>query len=75
MQQITNQQIFQKIQDLDYTEKKEINDFIDFLISRKKEKDFDKKKVLENISVWSEDDVKEIETVQRDFSKWKIEEF
>lgn len=75
MQQITNQQIFQKIEDLDYTEKKEINDFIDFLISRKKEKDLDKKKVLENISVWSEDEVKEIETIQRDFSKWKIEEF
>ncbi len=62
---------------LDKTSKKEINDFIDFLLSRKSaHKDTHlmeyKKKIL-SVSTWSDDDIKAFKDNGNLFNQWSVE--
>lgn len=56
-------------------EKKEVNDFIDFLFSKKKSdkttelSDY-KNKIL-SVSTWSEDDIKVFEETSKQFNQWQ----
>jgi site-specific recombinase XerD len=70
--------ILQKYNLLDSFSQREVSDFIEFLITKKKAsnatlKEY-KKKILQ-ISVWSEDDVKEFEQNITQFSQWKAQEW
>jgi len=67
-----------KYQKLDPLAQKEVDDFIDFLLSKKTEKKFDmesyQQKLLK-VSTWSEEDVKVFEENAKLFNKWTIEEW
>ena len=58
---------------------REVNDFLDFMLSKSKGKEiFDVKswkEKIKGISVWSEDDVKIFEENKDLFNKWKTEEW
>lgn len=64
---------------LDKTSKREVLDFMDFLISKhvkspKKQMADYKKKIL-NVSVWSDTEIDFIIQNQQKFNQWKIQEW
>ncbi|MEX0983069.1 MAG: hypothetical protein WD577_11620 [Bacteroidales bacterium] len=68
-----------KYSKLNKTRRQELNDFLDFLLSRQKN---DKKNLLTGykekilaVSTWSDEDCKLIEKNQKAFSQWKIQEW
>ena len=68
-----------KYSKLDKTRRQELNDFLDFLLSRQKN---DKKNILPgykkkilSVSKWSDEDCRLIEKNQKAFSQWKIQEW
>ena len=70
--------ILQKYNLLDSFSQREVSDFIEFLITKKKTsnatlKEY-KKKILQ-VSVWSDDDVKEFEQNITHLSQWKAPEW
>ena len=58
---------------------KEVNDFLDFMLSKYKgKKGFDIKawkKKIRNISIWADEDLKAFEEGRQRFNKWKPEEW
>lgn len=61
---IAEKQIYQKLNLLNPLQRQEVDDFIEFLLRRKPVPEIDKKQVLLNISVWSEEDIQAIEDVR-----------
>lgn len=67
-----------KYQKLDPFAQKEVDDFIDFLLSKKNERKVDMKSYQEKlltVSTWSEDDIKVFEENAKLFNNWTIEEW
>jgi hypothetical protein len=66
----------QKFEVLPENAKKEVDDFIDFLLQKRppRKKKLDKKKLLE-ISQWTEEDIKAIEEAGKEINKWQLETF
>jgi hypothetical protein len=64
---------------LDNTEKQEINDFIEFLLSKKSRKKPNQlsefKKRLLSVSTWSDSDIDAINKGSEMFNEWKVEEW
>ena len=64
---------------LNKTARQELNDFMDFLLSKQKTDKSNflatyKSKIL-NVSVWSDSDLKIIEENQKLFSQWRVQEW
>ena len=63
---------------LDSFSKKEINDFLNFLLSKKKRKPSNgvknsyKKKIL-SVSTWSDSDIARLEQDLKNFGQWKVQ--
>jgi len=76
MSSVTLDVVIQKFEILPESAKKEVADFIDFLLqkrfSRKKKTD---KKMLLEISQWTEVDIKAIEDAGKEINKWQLETF
>ncbi|HLP62778.1 MAG TPA: DUF2281 domain-containing protein [Candidatus Deferrimicrobium sp.] len=76
MSSVTLDAVIQKFEILPESAKKEVADFIDFLLqkrlSRKKKTD---KKMLLEISQWTEEDIKAIEDAGKEINKWQLETF
>ena len=68
--------IIQRYESLPEAAKREISDFIDLLIQKRKprRKKIDKKNLLQ-ISCWNDEDIKAIEEVGKEINKWKLETF
>ena len=66
---IYGEQLFEKFKLLSFFEKKEISDFLDFLLNRKQQNITNKKKILMNTSVWDAKDEKAINNVKRELNK------
>lgn len=66
-----------QIQRLNTTQRKEVADFIDFLLIRRRQSTRDKsrKGKLTKISVWSSDDVKPIEDAVMEVNNWNLPNF
>ena len=77
MRDFTIEEITTKLHDLSPAARLEVIHFVEFLISKKRTKKSNRriKENLLKVSTWSEDDIKEIETVGKDFNKWPIEKF
>ncbi len=73
---LTDDKIFKAIKELPKDKKKEVFDFIEFLLSktrkRKKTKNAD---AILAVSVWNDEDISKIKTAGDEVSKWKIQEF
>lgn len=76
MNSVTSDTILQKFNILPENAKKEVADFIDFLIQKKKpvKKKLNKKKLLE-VSCWSNEDIEAIEDAGKEINKWQPETF
>ncbi|MCK4762631.1 MAG: DUF2281 domain-containing protein [Candidatus Aminicenantes bacterium] len=76
MDSVSSETIIQKYETLPGYAKREVADFIDFLVSRRKKpvKKKDKKKLLE-VSCWSDEDIEAIEDAGKEINKWKPEAF
>ena len=64
---------------LNKTGKKEVSDFMDFLLSRQKRNKSDtistyKKKIL-NVSTWSDSDLKVFEVNSKHFKQWGVQQW
>jgi len=72
MGSVSTETIIQKFEILPEHAKREVSDFIDFLIQKKKpvKKKIDKTKLLE-ISYWNDEDIKAIEEAGKVINKWK----
>ncbi|MFO7971788.1 MAG: hypothetical protein R6U40_08565 [Desulfobacterales bacterium] len=59
--------------------KKEVHDFMDFLLMRQKTKKkiplSDYKKKIFNVSTWSDNDIKAFEENKKLFNEWNIQEW
>ncbi|NOY64060.1 MAG: DUF2281 domain-containing protein [Nitrospirae bacterium] len=65
-----------KIQSLSNNDKKEVLDFIEFLLNKKKsKKKTNLRKKLLQVSVWNKTDLKAIEKATDNLNQWKIKEF
>ncbi|MFN8446388.1 MAG: hypothetical protein U0175_36695 [Caldilineaceae bacterium] len=69
---LLDQQIQQKLLWLTPEQKQTIYDFINFLLSTKSTRPELKKSDLLTISVWSEEDIQEIEKVQKQINAWTL---
>lgn len=76
MSSVTAETVMQKFEILPENAKKEVDDFIDFLLQKRppRKKKLDKKKLLE-ISQWTEEDIKVIEEAGKEINKWQLEAF
>jgi hypothetical protein len=76
MSSVSSETVMQKFEVLPEAAKKEVVDFIDFLLQKKtsRKKKLDKKKLLE-ISKWTEEDIKAIEEAGKEINKWQLETF
>lgn len=72
---LLDQQIQQKLLWLTPEQKQTIYDFINFLLSTKSAPPELKKSDLLKISVWSEEDIQEIERVQKQINSWTLPAF
>jgi len=73
---MTNVQL--KYEKLDPLAKKEVDDFIDFLLSKRSAKKSGEKSYEENllkVSTWSEDDLKVFDENAKLFNNWTIDEW
>jgi len=67
-----------KYEKLDSSARKEVEDFIDFLLTKKKKKPFnlaEYKKRIMDIPTWTDEDVEKFEENTRHLKSWKIEEW
>ncbi len=59
--------------------KQELNDFLDFLLSRQKNEKknpiTDYKKKILTVSIWSENDCKIFHENRKSFNQWKVQEW
>jgi len=72
-------EIVVKYNKLDKTARQELNDFMDFLLSKQKNANpmslsTYKNKIL-NVSVWSDSDLKVFDDNQKLFNNWKVQEW
>jgi hypothetical protein len=76
MSSITLDTVKQKFEVLPESAKKEVSDFIDYLLQKRpsRKKKLDKKKLLE-ISQWTNEDIKAIEEAGKEINKWQLETF
>ena len=76
MDAVNAETIAQKFETLPEFAKREVADFIDFLLRKKKpgKKKIDKKKLLE-ISCWNDEDIQAIEDAGKKLNQWKLEIF
>ncbi len=72
---LLDQQIQQKLLWLTPEQKQTIYDFINFLLSTKPTQSELKKSDLLKISVWSDEDIQEIEKVQKQINTWTLPAF
>ena len=72
-------ELFRKYKALSPQGQQEVNDFLDFILSRHpKKKVFDTKawkEKVQEVSVWSEADIQVLEENSKLFSQWKPEEW
>ena len=62
---------------LDENARKQLNDFIDFLLSKKKKKEPDFSEYynrIQTVSQWSEEDVEYLREIENNYN-WKVEEW
>jgi len=75
---VSDDRIFQAIKELPKEKKKEVLNFIEFLLSKAgQHKKNPKKKDVDTIlaiSIWNENDIMFVRDVQKEISKWKIQE-
>ena len=66
-----------RMQKLNTTQRKELSDFIDFLVMRRRQTSREKsrKERLTQISVWSSKDIKPIEEAMTEVNSWKLPNF
>ncbi len=67
-----------KYEKLDFLSQKEVNDFIDFLLTKKDKNYFDLlsyKEKIKKITVWSDEDLKVFDENKKLFNNWNIEEW
>ncbi|MEL7122880.1 MAG: hypothetical protein AAFO07_25760 [Bacteroidota bacterium] len=68
-----------KINQLEPLARKELFDFLDFLLFKQRKEELGNKEEYQNdlleVSVWSEDDIKDIEEAQKQMKTWRIEEW
>lgn len=76
MSSISAESILQKFEVLPENAKREVADFIEFLLQKRpsKKKKIDKKALLE-ISQWTDEDIQAIEDAGKEINKWKVETF
>lgn len=76
MNTLTSDSIIRKFEILPEAAKREVSDFIDFLIQKRKpvKKKINKKKLLE-VSCWSDEDIQAIEDAGKEINKWQPETF
>jgi len=75
MEKVTIEEITLKLADLSFAARKEIYDFMNFLLQRQKKKKKPAREKLLRVSVWKESDLKAIENAGRSLSGWNIEKF
>lgn len=75
MGKVTIEDITLKLADLSYVARKEMYDFMNFLLQRQKKKKKPVREKLLHVSVWKENDIKAIENAGKALRKWKIEKF
>ncbi|MDX9806850.1 MAG: DUF2281 domain-containing protein [bacterium] len=75
---VSDDRIFQAIKELPKEKKKEVLNFIEFLLNKTvqhkknpKKKDVD---AILAISIWNENDIMFVRDAQKEISKWKIQE-
>lgn len=68
--EMTNAPLEMKFRLLTPIQRQEVADFIDFLLHRAEVAPIDKKRVLLNLSVWNDEDVQAVETVQKEINRW-----
>ncbi|NCO54835.1 MAG: hypothetical protein COS14_01190 [Bacteroidetes bacterium CG02_land_8_20_14_3_00_31_25] len=74
-------QLFLKINSLPETMKQELLDFLEFLLSKKGSKKSTSKKMssykknILSVSVWTDKDIKDMETNLKNFGTWQIEKW
>jgi hypothetical protein len=76
------EQLVNKLHSLSLSERREVGNFVDFLLSKKQQtktvqsanrlRSDTMKKILLNISVWNEKDIAEIHKATKEINKWKI---
>jgi hypothetical protein len=66
-----------RMQKLNTTQRKELSDFIDFLVMRRRRTSREKsrKDRLTQISVWSSKDIKPVEEAMAEVNSWKLPNF
>jgi hypothetical protein len=66
-----------QMQKLNITQRKEVANFIDFLLMRRRQSTREKSRKgrLEKISIWYSDDVKPIEEAIAEVNSWKLPNF
>ena len=66
-----------QMQKLNTAQRKEVSDFVDFLLTRRRQTTREnKRKVwLTKVSVWSDSDVKPIEEAMAEVNNWKLPSF
>jgi len=73
MGKVSIEDIKLKLSVLSYDARKEVYDFMSFLIYRQKRKKKSDKDRLLDVSVWSKNDIKALESVAGDINRWTIE--
>ncbi len=72
-------ELTQKYNLLDMASRKELNDFLDFLLSKAIPRDKNRQKSYKQnilkVSVWTEEDIKAVHENVRLFEQWKPEEW
>jgi len=76
MSSVTSETVIQKFEILPESAKRQVTDFIDFLLQKRspRKKKIDKKMLLE-ISQWTEEDIKAIKDAGKEINKWQLETF
>ena len=69
---ITSETISEKCELLDPSQRETVFEFIDFLLHKHQRSCSDKRDLLLQTSVWSEEDIRPIEEVQKDINRWQL---
>jgi hypothetical protein len=66
-----------QIQKLNTAQRREVADFVDFLLVRRRQATREKSRraMLAKVSVWSSDDIKPIEETMAEVNNWKLPNF
>lgn len=76
---MTDMQLYTQIASLPADLKKEVSDFVEFLLEKSKKRTkkpaSEYKKRILNVSTWQEKDIAEIENNLNKFSSWKVQQW